>query len=100
MVVIGNGDKIVSQYPSKGDELLAGNKLFLVTNYTEVQMPNIIGWNSADVRTFANLVKIPYTINDYGKVTASSIAEGTVIDANSNLEVTLGGLYGKERVTG
>lgn len=99
VVVIGNGDKIVSQYPSKGDELLAGNRLFLVTNYTEVQMPNIIGWNSADVRTFANLVKIPYTINDYGKVTASSIAEGTVIDANSNLEVTLGGLYGKERVT-
>ena len=100
VVVIGNGDKIVSQYPSKGDELLAGNKLFLVTNYTEIQMPNIIGWNSADVRTFANLAKIPYTINDYGKVTASSIAEGTVIDANSNLEVTLGGLYGKERVTG
>ena len=74
-----------------------GNKVFLVTDYAEVTMPNIIGWNSTDVRTFANLINLSYTINDYGKVTAQSIPEGTIIDSASMLEVTLGGLYGKEK---
>lgn len=97
VVVIGNGEKIVNQYPKKGENILSGNKIFLVTDYSEIVMPNIIGWNSSDVRTFANLINLSYTMNDYGKVTAQSIPEGTILDSASMLEVTLGGLYGKEK---
>ena len=46
---------------------------------------------------FANLINLSYTMNDYGKVTAQSIPEGTIIDSASMLEVTLGGSYGKEK---
>lgn len=97
VVVIGNGEKVVNQYPKKGENILSGNKIFLVTDYSEIVMPNIIGWNSSDVRTFANLINLSYTMNDYGKVTAQSIPEGTILDSASMLEVTLGGLYGKEK---
>ena len=45
----------------------------------------------------ANLINLSYTMNDYGKVTAQSIPEGTILDSASMLEVTLGGLYGKEK---
>lgn len=97
VVVIGDGASVVKQYPLKGENILTGNKVFLVTDYTSVVMPNLTGWNSTDVRTFANLINLSYTMNDYGRVTAQSIAEGTVIDGTQSLDVTLGGIYGKEK---
>lgn len=90
-IVIGDGPMIVKQYPSKNMTALKGSKVFLLTNYNSLVMPNIMGWTSSEVISFANIINLPYTIDGYGKVTASSIKAGDVIDLNSTLNVTLGG---------
>lgn len=90
-IIIGDGSLIIKQYPEKKDLVLKGSKVFLLTNYGTVTMPNLIGWTSSEAITFANLINLKYNINGYGKVTATNIKAGDVIDLNSTLDITLGG---------
>ena len=60
-----------------------------MTNAVEYIMPKAIGWNSSEIISLANLLKIKYNISGYGKVSNLSIAPGSIIDLNSVLEITL-----------
>ncbi|MGN1337641.1 MAG: penicillin-binding protein [Candidatus Coprovivens sp.] len=89
IIRLGNGKYVINQYPEKGQKILSGNKVFLVTNDSEYIMPNIIGWNSSEVVTLCKLLNIRYNITGYGVVTTQSIAEGTLLTEDLKLEVTL-----------
>jgi penicillin-binding protein 2B len=41
VIVIGNGNKIIKQFPNKNTEVLKGDKIFLLTNGTEYKMHNV-----------------------------------------------------------
>ena len=88
--VLGNGTKVVSQYPAEGTTITNKEKVFLVTNDdTTIAMPNITGWSLKEVKEFANLLKIPLTVTGNGYVTSQSIPEGTILNQDSMLTVTL-----------
>lgn len=99
-IVIGNGNKIVNQYPTKDMTVLKGSKVFLLTNSNTYIMPNIINWTSSEVITFANLIHLSYNIDGYGKVNKTSIQSGEEITNESILEVTLGGTVYEETESG
>ena len=89
-IVIGDGEFIVKQYPNKDSNVLAGSKLFLITNGNNIIFPNVIGWTHNEIETFAKLLNIKYNINGYGKVISTSLQEGSIIDSNSELTIELG----------
>lgn len=91
-IVIGDGTKIINQYPYKDMEVLENSKLFLLTNGTNYTMPNMVNWTSNEAITFANMIKLPYNISGYGKVSRTSLKEGDVIDKSIPLEIYLGGI--------
>ena len=93
VVVIGNGDKVVSQYPIASSTINKIDKVFLLTNGTEIQMPDLSGFSTRDFNSFISLVKIPYTKEGIGYIISQSIPPGTVIDSNSNLEVKFEAKY-------
>ena len=43
VITLGDGDKVINQYPNKGVTLISGDKVILMTNDSNVKMPNIIG---------------------------------------------------------
>ena len=86
VVVIGNGDKVIDQYPKKGVKIVNNNKVFLVTNGSETLMPNMNGWSRIDVIRFCDLIGVSYKINGSGYVISQNIEEGKNIDS---IEVTL-----------
>lgn len=88
-IVVGNGETIIRQSLSKNTKVIIGTKVFLMTNAAEYIMPKAIGWNSSEIISLANLLKIKYNISGYGKVSNLSIAPGSIIDLNSVLEITL-----------
>ena len=90
-IIIGDGEKIVNQYPTKGMSVLEGSKIFIITNSDKIIMPDMLNWTSGEAITFANLIQMPYTIDGYGKVKNTSIKEGEEINFNSNLTIELGG---------
>ena len=85
VVVIGNGSKIIEQYPKKDITITKNNKVFLLTNHTEVTIPNFTNWSKKDVTTYLRLANIPYTCKGIGYLTNQSIidtkyAEGMVVE--------------------
>ena len=87
-IAIGNGEVIIRQSPTKDTSVIAGAKVFLMTNGNEIKMPNVVGWTSAEIISFANMLRIPYTISGYGRVRETSIPRGTVI-TNQTLNITM-----------
>lgn len=82
-IVIGNGSKVIGQYPKKNVKTSQKSKIFLVTNGDEIVMPNIIGWSSSEVISLCNLIKIPYELNGYGYVQSTNILAGDIIDLDT-----------------
>lgn len=87
LVKLGNGKYIINQYPNKGDVVLAGSKIFLKTNSSEYQMPDITGWSVSEVNTLCKLLNLKLKTIGYGNVKTSSIKAGTTITEGTNIEV-------------
>ncbi len=89
VIKLGNGKYVINQYPEKGTKVLIGNKVILLTNDSEYQLPDLKGWSSSEVITLCKLLNIEYTITGKGIVTNTSIEPGTVITNNTKIEITL-----------
>ena len=88
-IVIGDGSRVINQSPLKNTTVLKGNKVFLLTDYSAVKMPNMHGWSSSDVIGYCGLLGIRYNLNGYGRVATTSIEAGSAIDINTELSVEL-----------
>lgn len=93
VVIIGNGDKIIDQYPERGVTVNSKEKVFLLTN-GDIAMPNMNGWSKKDVKQYCNLVGMEVTISGNGYVNGQSIAEESPINKESKLNITLSQKYG------
>ena len=91
-IIIGNGDRIINQYPIKNTTLISGDKVFLLTNENSYIMPDMSNWSRYDVVKFCEFMKIEYSFEGYGYVASQSIKEGTKIEKNSKLEILLGNI--------
>ena len=95
VIVIGNGNKIIKQSIDKGT-LVTGDKIFLVTNDTEYNVPDFNGYSRNEIISLCKLLNIKYQIEGYGYVSNQSIAAGTKIDENPELTFTLTEKYNAE----
>lgn len=86
-VVIGDGDTIVNQYPIAGTTINKIDKVFLLTNYNNLLMPNIIGYSTRDFYSLMSFIDMEYTTEGIGFVTSQSIPANTPITGKESLEV-------------
>ena len=73
--VIGSGDTITSQYPEKSIVLTKNSKVFLVTNSTDIWIPNFKGWSKKDVVTYLKLSGISYKTEGIGYLVSQNITD-------------------------
>lgn len=92
-IIIGDGDKIIDQYPKSDTKLNINNKIFLLTNSNEYKMIDIKGWSRSEVNIFANLVNIDVSFEGNGYVKDYSIEKDSVINSNIKLNVVLEPFY-------
>ncbi len=83
--IIGDGDKIIDQYPEKGIVITKGTKVFLTTNGTNRMIPNFKGWSKKDVTMYLKNANIPYQMEGIGYLVSQNISdvvyqEGTVLE--------------------
>ena len=86
-IIIGDGKYIINQSPNKGNVVLEGEKVFLLTNGNNYTMPNMNGWSRSEVLSYFSLVGIKVNINGDGYVTSQSVKKNTAI--NKDMEVTI-----------
>lgn len=89
VTVIGNGDKIINQYPLVGTSILSNDRVILVTNDKNVTMPNIIGWSKKNAIQLFKMLGLNYNVEGYGYVKQSSIKEGTTINIGDEISIIL-----------
>lgn len=92
-VIIGNGTKVVKQYPQKGTKILSSDTVYLITNDPAPKIPSMIGWARSDAIKILELMEIAYEEEGYGYVTSQSIPAGTV-KTGETMKLTLEEKYG------
>lgn len=91
-VVIGEGSKIVDQYPKKGYELSSNEKIILVTNGT-YKMPNLSGYSKKEVRAICDILDLSCTLEGFGYAKEQSIKSGTTIKKGDSMTIKFKELY-------
>ena len=89
VIVLGNGNKIINQYPSGGSVITKGNKIILLTNGSEYEMVDIKGWSRSEVTALSSILKINIVFEGNGYVKSYSIKSGTKVKSGETLEVVL-----------
>lgn len=92
-IIIGNGNKIIKQYPLKGTDILSSDKVFLITNDENAGIPSMIGWSRSEAVKFLELLNIKYQIEGYGYVTEQSLPEGTKVTTQDKMVLKLSNKY-------
>lgn len=88
-VILGDGDRVISQSKIPGDFLLEGDKILFKTNGKNIVMPNIKKWSYKDVTLLCDLIDIECTFEGYGYVASQSILTNELLTNDSKLHVIL-----------
>lgn len=86
---IGDGSNVISQFPLENGKLLSKQNIFLLTDGTNIAMPNMSEWSRKDVATFAQFVGLKVTYKGSGRVVKQSLNENTPIKKGDQLLVEL-----------
>lgn len=84
--VIGTGNKVMKQYPSKGDVMTNQDTIYLITN-GQVSVPNVVGMSSKIANDLLSLLGLKVNLEGSGYVVGQSISENTLI--TDGMEITL-----------
>ena len=87
VTVIGDGTDVINQYPIKGEKITAGTKVFLITNSSNMTLPDVTGLSSKQADDLLRLLGVNVKLEGNGYVTSQSVGAGTPI--TSGMEVTL-----------
>ena len=93
---LGNGNKIIDQYPKKGVSVLSNDKVILTTNDKNITLPSLENWSKKDCINLFNLLKIKYSITGDGFVTSQSVEPGEVVTEGMEIEIELKNKYIEE----
>lgn len=77
VVILGDGDRIIDQYPKANTTVLSGDKIFLLTNSNKITMPDLNGYSRIEAITLLDMLNISYEIDGYGFVVEQSIKPGS-----------------------
>lgn len=88
-IVIGNGNKVVKQYPSKNSVVTNKDTIYLITNQNSYNIPNVVGLSSKEASTLLKLLDVKVKLEGSGYVTTQSIAENTPITEGMEIVLTL-----------
>lgn len=93
VLVLGSGDKVINQYPSKNTTLYPNSVVALLTNDTNLVMPNLVGLSYKDAINVLKLVGVNYNLDGNGYVVSQSVSEGTNITGDMVVELKLSSGY-------
>lgn len=86
-IVIGDGNVVINQYPKAGTKVSQNSKIYLVTNGSNLVMPDMIGWSSSEVKRFVSLSGVKIEINGYGYVTSTNKEKDAIINREEDVIV-------------
>ena len=87
--VLGSGEKVINQYPSKSSELYNGSVVALLTDNYDKSMPNLVGLSYKDASNILKMMGVRYKLEGSGYVVNQSIGVGSIIGDDTEVVLTL-----------
>ncbi|SDI66302.1 penicillin-binding protein [Natribacillus halophilus] len=87
--ILGEGRRIEQQYPFAGEQVIAGENIFLVSDDTW-EMPDMTGWSARDVVKFSTATGMHVEHEGTGYVTDQSMEPGSEAGSHDSLTVAFG----------
>lgn len=63
---LGNGNKVIKQYPTSGTKISALDRVILLTNDKNISVPSLIGYSKAEAKVVLDLLGKDYEFDGYG----------------------------------
>lgn len=79
VVIIGDGDRIINQYPKSGSVLNANDKVFLVSNGNNIKYTDIEGFSRNDLEVYSKLLGVNFNYTGYGYSTGTNLKNRDVV---------------------
>lgn len=89
IVIIGDGEKVIDQYPKGNNILKTTEKIYLLTNGENLIIPDFNNWSKKEIITYSNLSNINIEIEGTGFVYEQSIESGTKIKKDDIISVKM-----------
>ena len=86
-VFLGNGDKVVKQTPDSKSVIATNDVIYLVTNDSNLVVPNVVGLSSKVAKNLLQKLGIVVHLDGVGYVNSQSVDEGMPI--TDGMEITL-----------
>ena len=87
VIVLGNGNTVIDQYPKAGTLVDNGEKMFLLTDTNSFVMPDMSGWTRKDVTALWQVTQFGFRLHGEGRVSEQNIPPGTMITRGTEIEV-------------
>ena len=87
--VIGNGDKVIKQYPKQDDKITNKDTVYLITNDSNLTIPNVVGLSSKVAHNLLSLLGVKVKLDGVGYVVVQNIPENTIITDGMEIILTL-----------
>ena len=87
--MLGNGDKIINQYPSSGNVLNEGDVIVLLTNNYDKKMIDFFDFSYKDAINILDLMDVKYTLDGNGYVYEQNIESDKIVSENDVVELKL-----------
>ena len=91
VITLGDGNKIINQYPNKNVQISKGDLVVLLTNKYDNTAIDFTGLSYKETKEILKLMNVEYKLEGYGYVTNQSIPSGEKID--DEIIIELKGLY-------
>ena len=90
VIVLGNGHNVIDQYPKSGSTVETGDRIFLLTDASSFEMPDMIGWTRRDVAALWTVSGFGFELSGEGVVKSQSVPAGTTVTKGTEIKVEFG----------
>lgn len=88
IIIMGDGNKVIKQYPKKDAILTINNKVYLYTG-GNVILEDMTGWSKKEVQIYLGMLGINVTFEGNGYVSEQSIVAGTNVNGITDITIKL-----------
>ena len=92
-IIIGNGNKIINQYPNRGEQITTSETVILKTNDQNIHMEDLTGLSSKTTTKYLDMIKIPYTTEGTGYTVYQSIPKNSLLNKENDILVVFKNNY-------
>lgn len=91
--VLGNGTKVINQYPAEYSKMYSNSVVVLLTDTYDRAMPNLVGLSYKDAVNVLKLMGVKYYLDGNGYVVSQSIPEGIIVGNDMTVNLSLSNGY-------